>query len=353
LLSPRAIVRAAGCAPMRRGRRRMPESSASAPPVIEARGIRKYYRASASWLLRAGPPIKAVDGVDLVLDRGTTVGLVGESGCGKSTLARVLMRLEEPTAGSIRLDGEDFLALRGETLRHSRRRIQMVFQDPYSSLNPRLTVGSTIGEGIRIHRIARGAAVGKRVAALLEKVGLPAAAAAKYPHEFSGGQRQRIGIARALAVEPEVIIADEPVSALDVSVRAQIINLLKDLQTDFGLTYLFIAHDLGVVEHVSDTVAVMYCGRIVEQAPADDLFREPLHPYTIGLIASAPSVDPGGPVARAAIPGDVPSPANVPPGCAFHPRCGRVMEICRSRIPEIVARDGGRFVRCWLYPGSA
>ncbi len=331
----------------------MSERGAESRYILEARGIRKYYRASAGWLLRAGPPVRAVDGVDLLLARGATVGLVGESGCGKSTLARVLMRLEDPTAGSIRLDGEDFLAFRGETLRRSRRRIQMVFQDPYSSLNPRLSIGSTIGEGIRIHRLARGAAVGERVAALLGKVGLPGAAAAKYPHEFSGGQRQRIGIARALAVEPDVIIADEPVSALDVSVRAQIINLLKDLQADFSLTYLFIAHDLGVVEHVSDEVAVMYCGKIVEQAPTEDLFRDPLHPYTIGLIASAPEADPSGPAVRAAIPGEVPSPANVPPGCAFHPRCGRVMEVCRTSVPELVAIGGKRFVRCWLHPAPA
>jgi len=321
-------------------------------PALEASGVKKHYRGAASSLFRSGPVVKAVDGVDLVLPRGATVGLVGESGCGKSTLARVLIRLEEPTEGSIALGGEDFLALRGEALRRSRRRIQMIFQDPYSSLNPRLTVGSTIGEGIRIHRLARGAAVGERVAALLERVGLSAAAASKYPHEFSGGQRQRIGIARALAVEPEVIIADEPVSALDVSIRAQIVNLLGDLQSDFALTYLFIAHDLGIVEHVSDTVAVMYCGKIVELSPAEEIFREPLHPYTAGLIASAPAADPSGRGGRAAIPGDVPSPANVPPGCAFHPRCPRVMDVCRSAPPELVRRGARRQVRCWLYPAG-
>lgn len=237
--------------------------------ILEARGIRKYYRSSIGLFFGSGALVKAVDGVDLAIEKGTTMGLVGESGCGKSTLARVLIRLEEPTAGSILLGGTDFLALKGRDLRRARRRIQMVFQDPYSSLNPRLSVGSTIAEGIKIHRLARGAEVNERVARLLERVGLPPSAAAKYPHEFSGGQRQRIGIARSLAVEPDLLIADEPVSALDVSIRAQIINLLRDLQSEMGLTYLFIAHDLGLVEHVSDVVAVMYCGKLVEQAPTE------------------------------------------------------------------------------------
>ncbi|MGD1048865.1 MAG: oligopeptide/dipeptide ABC transporter ATP-binding protein [Candidatus Krumholzibacteriaceae bacterium] len=320
--------------------------------ILEARGIRKYYRSSIGLFFGSGALVKAVDGVDLAIEKGTTMGLVGESGCGKSTLARVLIRLEEPTAGSILLGGTDFLALKGRDLRRARRRIQMVFQDPYSSLNPRLSVGSTIAEGIKIHRLARGAEVNERVARLLERVGLPPSAAAKYPHEFSGGQRQRIGIARSLAVEPDLLIADEPVSALDVSIRAQIINLLRDLQSEMGLTYLFIAHDLGLVEHVSDVVAVMYCGKLVEQAPTEELFREPLHPYTRGLIASVPAADPAGARVKAAIPGDVPSPVNVPPGCAFHPRCPNVFETCRLEKPDLIPIRAGRTVRCWLYQKS-
>jgi oligopeptide transport system ATP-binding protein len=317
--------------------------------ILRAEGIKKYYAASRGILFGSGRPIKAVDGVDVSIDRGSTMGLVGESGCGKTTLARILIRLEEPTAGKITFDGIDFLALKAGDLRRARRRIQMVFQDPFSSLNPRLTIGSTIAEGIKIHRLARGAEVRARVEWLLARVGLAISAADRYPHEFSGGQRQRIGIARALAVEPDIIIADEPVSALDISVRAQIINLLKDLQSELGLTYLFIAHDLGVVEHVSDSVGVMYLGKIVEHAPSRALFREPLHPYTQGLLASVPLPVPGRQRIRAAIQGDVPSPIQTPSGCAFHTRCPHVMPRCREETPELGVIGPDRMIRCWLH----
>lgn len=318
--------------------------------ILIASGLRKYFRSGGGFFLRGSRELRAVDGVDIELEKGKTLGLVGESGCGKSTLARMLLRLEEPDAGTLEIDGTDFLSLKGRDLRRARRKIQMIFQDPYSSLNPRLTIGSTIAEGIRIHHLARGAGVEKRVGELLDQVGLPRAAYSRYPHEFSGGQRQRVGIARAIAVEPDVIVADEPVSALDVSVQAQIINLLADLQKDLGLTYLFVAHDLGVVEHVSDRISVMYLGRIVESAPAKELFSAPLHPYTEGLLASIPSAIPGRRV-KAAISGDVPSPVDIPSGCPFHTRCPKAFERCSSETPQLAEISPGRSAACWLHEG--
>ena len=321
--------------------------------LLEVRDLRRFFPIRKGFFSRVRGYVKAVDGVSLDVRRGEVVGLVGESGCGKTTLARTILRLIEPTSGSVLFDGIPVFSLKGGELRRLRKRFQIIFQDPYGSLNPRLTVGSMIAEPIKIHKIARGTAVRERVADLLEKVGIPPEHMNRYPHEFSGGQRQRIGIARSLAVGPEFVVADEPVSSLDVSVQAQILNLLRDLQGEFGLTFLFITHDLGVVEYLADRVAVMYLGKIVEVAQTERLFGNVKHPYTQALISAIPSLDPQKKRQRIVLPGDVPSPAAVPPGCPFHPRCPKAMSHCRTDVPSLREDEPGHHVSCWLYQPRA
>jgi len=312
-------------------------------PLLEASGLSKRFPVRRPLLDRLrgrpAPVLRAVDGVSLQVSRGETLGIVGESGCGKSTLARCLVRLHEPDAGAIRLDGQDVLALSGTARQAYNRRVQMVFQDPQGSLNPRMTVGDALSEALRVHRVVERPAIPDRVQALLDLVHLPGDAAGSYPHEFSGGQRQRVGIARALAVEPAVIIADEPVSALDVSVQAQIVNLLLELQGRLGLALLFITHDLRLVRHVAHRVAVMYLGRVVETGPTEALFRAPLHPYTAGLIAAVPQVDAHARRRGAAVRGELPSAMAPPPGCPFHPRCPVAEPRCTSLVPPLVPRE--------------
>ncbi len=302
--------------------------------LVEVKDLKVHFPIRAGILQRPVAHVRAVDGVSFAIEPGETVGLVGESGCGKTTLGRAILRLYEPTAGEIFFADQNITRQNGATLRALRRQAQMIFQDPYGSLNPRMTVGNIVGEALRTHQLcANRAAERDRVAELLAAVGLAPDHARRYPHEFSGGQRQRIGIARALAVEPKFIVCDEPVSALDVSVQAQIINLLQELQEKLNLTYLFVAHDLAVVEHISDRVLVMYLGRIVEEAPAEDLYAHPLHPYTQALISAVPSIDPATKRSRILLPGDVPSPINPPSGCPFHPRCPKAIERCSQVVP--------------------
>jgi len=318
-------------------------------PLVETRGLTKHFPVRSGWPARR-QVVHAVNGVDLEVRRGETLGVVGESGCGKSTLGRLVLRLLEPTAGAIRFDGEDLLALRGAALRRKRREMQIIFQDPFGSLNPRLRVGAIVGEGIQIHRLASPGQIRPRVAELLERVGLRPEAYDRYPHEFSGGQRQRIGIARALAVQPRLIVADEPVSALDVSIQAQIVNLLQDLQDELGLTYLFIAHDLRIVEHISHRVAIMYLGRIVELADSAELYGNPRHPYTRALLSAVPILNPSARPQRILLPGEVPSPIDPPSGCAFHPRCSSAEARCRQEVPALVAGPSGHAVACHVFP---
>jgi oligopeptide/dipeptide ABC transporter ATP-binding protein len=325
--------------------------STGSVPLMEACELRKYFPVRRGVFGTARGSVRAVDGVSFTIARGETLGLVGESGCGKSTLGRILLRLMEPTGGRVRYEGVDLGGLSAAELRRMRRHLQIIFQDPYASLNPRMRVGAIIAEGLEIHGLARGAEKRERVIEMLRLVGLRDDACDRYPHEFSGGQRQRICIARALAVKPRFIVADEPVSALDVSVQAQVINLLQDLQERLDLTYLFISHDLHVVEHVSHSVAIMYLGRIVETAPRDALFTNPRHPYTRALLSAVPSTAPAhARQQRVVLPGDVPSPMNPPPGCAFHPRCPSAEDRCRVEEPRLLFGAGGHGVACHVFP---
>ena len=325
----------------------------SSKPLLEVNGLVKHYWLSAGLFARGGTVVQAVDGISFEVRDGETLGLVGESGCGKSTAGKTIMRLLEPTAGSIQLDGTDITRLSKSGLHAHRRQMQAVFQDPYSSLNPKMTAGSIVGEPMINYALCGTRERKERVASLFNRVGLRPDHMVRYPHEFSGGQRQRLGIARALALSPKLIIADEPVSALDVSVQAQVINLLVSLQDELGLSYVFIAHDLGVVRHISHRVAVMYLGRIVELARTDELFEAPQHPYSQALLAAAPRPSPRLKRTRVVLKGDVPSPANPPSGCRFHTRCPMIFDRCRAEDPKLLPQSGGRLVACHLYDAQA
>ena len=317
--------------------------------LLEVNNLVKWFPIKSSIFKRTIGNVKAVDGVSFKIQRGQTMGLVGESGCGKSTCGRTILRLQEKTAGDVLLNGQDIFALSREELRRLRPRMQLVFQDPYSSLSPRLPVGEIIGEAVREHGIVPPEEFDDYITRVMEVCGLPAYYKGRYPHEFSGGQRQRICIARALALSPEFIVCDEPVSALDVSIQAQIINLLKQLQQDFGLTYLFISHDLSVVEHISDAVGVMYLGSMVEYAPTAKIYANPLNPYTQALFSAIPIPDPDAHINRIILKGSIPSPANPPTGCKFHTRCAHCMEICKYAVPEWLEVEDGHFCACHLY----
>jgi oligopeptide/dipeptide ABC transporter ATP-binding protein len=316
------------------------------PAVLEVRDLKKHFPIRRGLLQHAAGTVFAVDGVSFTIQAGETLGLVGESGCGKSTVGRTVLRLIEPTAGSIRISGDDITTLNKSELRPYRRQMQIIFQDPFSSLDPRMSAGDIVAEPLRVHGVASGKAVRDKVAALFERVGLRRAQMDNYPHQFSGGQRQRIGIARALALQPKLIVGDEPVSALDVSIQAQVLNLMMDLQKEFGLAYLFISHNLAVVEHISHRIAVMYLGRIVEYTDKRTLFTRPLHPYTEQLLLAVPVPDPRVKRPKRVLQGDVPSPINPPPGCHFHTRCPYVVDRCRTESPALREVKPGQLVAC-------
>lgn len=317
--------------------------------LLKAINIKKYFPPQGGLTAHKSKPVKAVDGVSFTLGREETLGLVGESGCGKSTLARVVLRLIEPTEGELYFGGQNIFTLSKKEIRGLRRDMQIIFQDPYGSLNPRMKAGSIIEEPFKVHNRMSKQERKKQVGALLQMVGLLPQDAERYPHEFSGGQRQRIGIARALSLHPKFIVADEPVSALDVSIQGQIINLLIDLREKFHLAYLFISHDLHLVHHFSDRIAVMYLGRIVEMATCEEVYNKPLHPYTKALLAAVPIPDPETKKVRLTVSGDVPDPSNPPAGCHFHPRCPSVMQICRETYPPLEMKGSGHDVACFLY----
>lgn len=317
------------------------------PILIDVKNLVKYFPVRSGLLQRVSAWVQAVDDVSFFVRRGETLGVVGESGCGKTTIGRSMLRLIEPTSGSVLFDGQDVLALRGNDLKAIRRDMQIIFQDPYASLDPRLPIGESVMEGLNIHQIGAPQERFEIMLETLKKVGLEDYHARRYPHEFSGGQRQRIGIARALALRPRFIVCDEPVSALDVSIQSQVLNILKDLQTEFGLTYMFIAHNLSVVEHISDRVAVMYLGKMVELTTRDELFINPLHPYTQALMSAIPVADPHLKRERVILKGDVPSPLNPPKGCRFHPRCPVAMEQCSQEEPIFREVSPDHWVACW------
>jgi oligopeptide/dipeptide ABC transporter ATP-binding protein len=318
-----------------------------AKELVKVKNLYKYFPVRGGLLQRVVAQVKAVENVSFVVKEGETLGLVGESGCGKTTVGRTMLRLTEPTSGEIEYEGQNVLKLRGRDLKAMRRNMQIIFQDPYASLDPRMPIGESVMEGLRIHGMGNSHERFELAIQTLKKVGLEDYHARRYPHEFSGGQRQRIGIARALALRPKFIVCDEPVSALDVSIQSQVLNILKDLQKEFGLTYLFIAHNLSVVEHISDRVAVMYLGKMVELSNRDELFRNPLHPYTQALMSAIPIPDPTVRRDRIILKGDVPSPLNPPSGCRFHPRCPVAMAHCKVEEPVFKEASPGHSVACW------